>query len=49
MFRIAELVARRLVNGHGPATRGRVGLLAGMELAGGKTELAFAGHEKYGS
>ena len=44
MFRIAELVAGGLVNGHGAAAGGRVGRLAGVQLARVKTKRAVNAH-----
>ena len=38
VFGVAELVAGGLVDRHGAAAGGRVGLLAGVQLAGGEAE-----------
>ncbi len=44
VLRVAELVAGGLVDRHRPAARRGIGLLAGVQLAGGETELMRVWH-----
>ena len=49
VFGAFELVARRLIDGNGAASRGGVGTVTGVELAGGKAKFAGGvGHSVFG-